>query len=353
MAALSDPPPPDSDTARPTLKTIAAATGLAIATVSRALKDAPDISEETKRRVREAATLLGYRPNRAGVRLRTGKTNVIALVLSTETDVMNHTSRLIYSIASALRGTAYHLVVMPFFPDQDPMEPIRYLVETESADGVILNQTKEDDPRIRYLHVHGFPFAAHGRTAMGIDHPYFDFDNEAFARLAVRALVGRGRRRLLLVAPPGSHMYARHMIYGFSDEAALLGVPFEVCERVTSDSSGDAVDRAVFARFAEPDPPDGLLLGSTTSAMASISAVERRGRVLGGDFDVVAKEAVTMLRRFRQDIIIIREDVGCAGEFLARALVAAIEKRDWTERQGLEIPDKLEFGPRDQIGERP
>ena len=73
---------------RPTLKTIAAATGLAIATVSRALKDAPDIGEETKRRVRETAERLGYRPNRAGVRLRTGKTNVIALVLSAEADVI-------------------------------------------------------------------------------------------------------------------------------------------------------------------------------------------------------------------------------------------------------------------------
>lgn len=355
MPLPSDPPPlplPDSGPERPTLKTIAAATGLAVATVSRALKDAPDIGEDTKRRVRETAARLGYRPNRAGVRLRTGKTNVIALVLSTETDVMNHTSRLIYSIAAALRGTAYHLVVMPFFPDQDPMEPIRYLVETESADGVILNQTKEDDPRIRYMTAHHFPFAAHGRTDMGLDHLYFDFDNETFARLAVRTLVARGRRRLLLVPPPRSHMYAQHMTYGFSDEAALLGVPFEIFQSVTSDSGGDPVEAAVAARFAEPDPPDGMLLGSTTAAMASIAAAERSGKVLGRDFDVVAKEAVPMLRRFRQDIIIIREDVGRAGEFLAHALVAAIEKRDWADRQGLEIPTRVDMGPNGQEGEQ-
>lgn len=344
MATLSDPPSPDSDTARPTLKTIAAATGLAIATVSRALKDAPDIGEETKRRVRETAALLGYRPNRAGVRLRTGKTNVIALVLSTETDVMNHTSRLIYSIANALRGTAYHLVVTPFFPDQDPMEPIRYIVETESADGIILNQTKEDDPRIRYMHDHGFPFAAHGRTAMGIDHAYFDFDNEAYGRLGARTLAERGRKRLLIVPPPRAHMYARHMTFGFSDQAALLGLPFEVSQDVTSDSGGEAVEAAIAARFAQPNPPDGILVGSTTAAMATIAGVERSGRVLGRDFDVVAKEAIAVLRRFRQDILIVREDVGRAGEFLARALLAAIEKRDWTDWQGLEVPVKVEQG---------
>jgi LacI family transcriptional regulator len=334
----------DSGPVRPTLKTIAAATGLAIATVSRALKDAPDIGEDTKRRVRETAALLGYRPNRAGVRLRTGKTNVIALVLSTEADIMNHTSRLIYSIASALRGTAYHLVVMPYFPDQDPMEPIRYIVETESADGIILNQTKEDDPRVRYMHDHDFPFAAHGRTAMGIDHLYFDFDNEAFGRLGARALAERGRKRLLLIAPPRAQMYARHMIFGFSDEAALLGLRFELADTVTSDSGGEAVEAAVAARFAAANPPDGLLLGSTTAAMAAIAGAERTGRVLARDFDAVAKEAIAVLRRFRQDILIVREDVGRAGEFLARALVAAIDKRDWTEQQGLEVPDKVEMG---------
>jgi LacI family transcriptional regulator len=342
----------DSEAGRPTLKTIARATGLAVATVSRALKDAPDIGEDTKRRVRETADLMGYRPNRAGVRLRTGKTNVIALVLSTEADIMNHTSRLIYSIANVLRGTAYHLVVMPYFPDQDPMEPIRYIVETGSADGVILNQTRPDDPRIRYMHDRGFPFAAHGRTDMGIDHPYFDFDNEAFGRLGVRTLVERGRRRLLLVAPPRAQMYASHMVTGFTDAAACFGVPSEVVEKVTSDSSGDAIDDAITDRFNEPDPPDGLILGSTTAAMAAIAGAERSGRTLGLDFDVVAKEAIPLLRRFRQKTIIVREDVGRAGEFLARALVAAVEKRGWAEQQGLEVPESAERGPGPDMGGR-
>ncbi len=353
MPLTTDPDGPghsDSEAERPTLKTIAAATGLAVATVSRALKDAPDIGEETKRRVRETANLLGYRPNRAGVRLRTGKTNVIALVLSTETDVMNHTSRLIYSIANALRGTPYHLVVMPFFPDQDPMEPVRYIVETGSADGVILNQTKPDDPRVRYMRDRNVPFATHGRTDMGIDHPYFDFDNEAFARLAVRTFAERGRKRLLLIAPPRSHLYARHMTWGFSDEAALLGLPFELADKVTSDSGGEAVDEAVAARFSQPAPPDAILVGSTTAAMSSIAGAERTGRVLGRDFDVVAKEAIPLLRRFRRDTIIIREDVGRAGEFLARALVAEIEKRPLQARQGLEQPSKVEWADEPRTG---
>ena len=115
--------------ARPTLKTIAKLSGLAVPTVSRALNDAPDIGDATKAKVREIARRIGYSPNRAGLRLRTGKTNVIALILSTEHDMMNHTVRLITAIAGGTRGTPYHMIVTPYFPDQDPMDPVRYIVE--------------------------------------------------------------------------------------------------------------------------------------------------------------------------------------------------------------------------------
>ena len=323
---------------RPTLKTIAQETGLAIATVSRALKDAPDIGEETKRRVREVAKRVGYQPNRAGVRLRTGKTNVIALVLSTETDVMNHTSQLIYSVAAALRGTPYHMVVMPYFPDQDPMEPVRYIVETGSADGIIINQTKPQDERVAYMAAHGFPFAAHGRTDMGIDHTFFDFDNKAFARVGAETLMARGRKKLAIVAPPLGQSYAQHMVDGFREGAAAGGLEIEVIGDVTSDSQATHVVRAIAARMARDDRPDGFVCGSTTAAMATISGAETAGFVLGRDFDVVAKEAYGLLHRFRPNVIVVREQVSQAGDFLARALVEQIERRATGVAQFIEQP---------------
>jgi LacI family transcriptional regulator len=337
-------PPHDTNQERPTLKTIAAATGLAIATVSRALKDAPDIGEETKRRVREMAKTVGYLPNRAGVRLRTGKTNVIALVLSTEADVMSHTAQMIYSMAAALRGTAYHLVVMPYFGDQDPLVPIRYIVETGSADGVVVNQIMPEDPRLRYMSERGFPFVAHGRSNMGIDHPYFDFDNEVFARIGVRALVERTRKHLLLIAPPREHSYSGHMLTGFADEAALRDATFEIIEGVNSDSPSDQIEQAVYRRLTAARRPDGMIAGSTTAAMAAINGAERAGLKIGRDFDLVAKEAISFLRRFRPEILVVREDVARAGDFLARALMDAIERQTPLMSQFLDQPDQVEAG---------
>ena len=210
---------------RPTLKTIAFMAGLGVTTVSRALKDAPEIGQATKNRVQLIAKQIGYRPNRAGVRLRTGKTNVISLVLNAQSSIMGLTSNMVYGISEVLSQTPYHLTVTPYSLENDPMQPIRYIVETGSADGIIMSRTEPNDPRVRYLTEHGIPFATHGRTEMGIEHPFHDFDNEAFAYLSVKSLLAKGRRRIAMLAGPSpSVTYYRHLDRGFSramEEGAL------------------------------------------------------------------------------------------------------------------------------------
>jgi LacI family transcriptional regulator len=324
---------------RPTLKTIANLAGLSIASVSRALKDAADIGEDTKARVRDIAKQIGYRPNRAGVRLRTGRTNVIALVMSAESDVMNHTAKLIHSVASGLRGTTYHMVVMPYFSEEDPMAPIRYIWETGSADGVIINQIQPNDPRVAFMTEHGMPFATHGRSDMGIEHPYFDYDNEAYARHMVRALVARGRSNLALLSPPVAQSYGLHMIKGFLEETQKLGVQGHIIESINSDHSSDRIKAGMAQVFAQPDRPDGIVVGSTTGAMCAVAAGEAAGLTIRQEFDVAGKEAIPILGLFRPGMIVVYEDVGRAGDFLVRAVMAAIENRDAPVLQALDAPD--------------
>ncbi len=340
---MQDIDPPPVHALRPTLKTIAKETGLAVATVSRALSNAPDIGEATKLRVRAAALKLGYRPNRAGVRLRTGKTNVIALVLNAESDVMNNTARLLYAIADTLRGSPYHLVVMPIFQDQDPLDPVRYLVETGAADGIIFNQTKAFDARVAYCTANNIPFATHGRSEMGLEHPYFDYDCRTFGDLAVQVLSQRGCTHIYAIVPPRDQMYAQHMVAGMTDAAQKLGLHLEIAEGYTSDNSSIEIESQIAARLSAPSRPDGLISPSTTAAMAAVSALERQGLKLGTDFQIATKEAIQFLHRFRREIIVANEDVEQAGRSLARAVVNAIEGRPPQAGQRLQVPTISDF----------
>lgn len=336
------PKPPaenkDGQPERPTLKTIAYMTGLGVTTVSRALKDAPDIGQATRERVQLIARQIGYQPNRAGVRLRTGKTNVIALVLNTQEEIMGLTSHIIFGISERLRDTPYHLVVTPYSHANDPMDPIRYIVETGSADGVIFSRTQRDDPRVRYLRSQGFPFASHGRTKMGIEHPYHDFDNDAFAYQAVAALAACGRNRLTLLAPPPSLTYHDHMVEGFQRGIARYGLTSVPLSAASVDSSLKQTREATSALMRSPGRPDGIVCGSGSSAIAVIAGCDEAGLELGRDYDVAAKQFLDVLQWMRPDIITYHEDIRLAGAALADAVIGAIEGRPVAELQSLSQP---------------
>ena len=323
---------------KPTLKTIAALTGLAVPTVSRALSGAEDISIDTRARVRAVADQIGYVPNRAGVRLRTGRTNVISLVMSTEHDVMNHTAKLISSVAGGLRNTPFHLNITPYFADEDPMKPIRYIVESGSADAVIFNQIQPQDPRIRYLLDRRFPFATHGRSDWSDQHAWFDFDNFSFGALGVRTLMRHGRRRLMIVAPPMDQTYAQAMVQGATAEAAGAGATLSIMPELSSDSPVDQVEALLRRLLAEPGAPDGVICGSTNAALAAVAGLEGCGRSLGDDIDIFTKEAIVFLRRVRPRLLAIAEDVSAAGDFLARAAMALVRHPDADPMQHLDVP---------------
>jgi LacI family transcriptional regulator len=323
---------------RPTLKTIARISGLAVATVSRALSDAPDISRDTKDLVNRIADVIGYVPNRAGLRLRTGRTNVITLVIPAEGDVMNNASKLTNSIAEELRGTQFHLNVLPWFPDENPLRPIKYIVETHSSDAVIFNMTEPNDERVAYLLKHKFPFVTHGRTKWFDQHAYYDYDNIAFISMALKRLVARGRKNILAILPPLNQNYSQDMVLGLEQESKRLGISYRISEKVDSDQSSDDIQHWVMRRLEQSPELDAVICTSSKAAIAAIVAIEKNGRILGRDIDVYGKEVIPILKMFRENIIVELEDVGRAGRFLARAAMQQLQDPEMPLMQHLEIP---------------
>ena len=327
---------------RPTLKTLAFMTGLGVTTVSRALKDAPEIGAETRKRVQLVARQIGYRPNRAGVRLRTGKTNVISLVLNTEEQIGGFVSDIIYGISEYLSSTPYHLIVTPYSRNNDPLEPVRYVVETGSADGVIISRTQPNDPRVRYMLDHGMPFATHGRTAMGVEHAYHDFDNAAFARAAVHKLHAIGRRRIALLAPPSVLSYHDHMREGFLEAMTELGLTEMPFTEVTVDHSMDEIRARTLQLMSRASRPDGIVSGAGGATFALVAGLEDAGLRLRQDVDIVSKQSSRLLHLFRPELFTVNEDIRAAGLALAKAVSGSVAGADVSSLQSLRTPPPVE-----------
>lgn len=327
----------------PTLKTISRISGMAVATVSRALSDAPDIGSDTKELAHRIADTIGYVPNRAGVRLRTGRTNVITLVIPAEGDVMTNAAKLTSSIAGELRGTQFHLNILPWFPDEDPLKPIKYIVETRSSDAVIFNMTEPEDRRVAYLLERNFPFATHGRTNWCERHAYYDYDNTAFISVALKRLKERGRGNVLAILPPLRQFYAQDMVRGLEKNSELLNINYRISQNVDSDRPSDDIRHWVTRRLKQSPDIDAIICSSSKGAIAAIVAAEKQGRVLGDDIDVYTKEVAPILKTFRDNIIVELEDVGDAGRFLAKAVKQQLQHPEQKLMQHLFVPSDKPF----------
>ena len=308
---------------RPTLRTIAAASGFAVTTVSRALAGDEKIAESTRQTVTRIAEQIGYVPDRAAQRLRTGRTNVIALVLSPHEEIIGFRGSMIAGLQSAVAGTAFHITMAPYDGDADPMVPIRHIVRNGLADGIVFSGTRPNDPRVDFLCEAGLPFVSHGRTESARPHAWCDYDNTAFARIAVERLESLGRRRILLIPPQPDRTYARHMRDGFFDAVAKRGCDAIIQESMTLSAQPSTLQVGA-ARLAQENAVDGFICPGEVSAMAVLAGLQERGVRIGTDVDVIAKQTSRTFDLYRPRIDTVYEDIRAAGEALGHLLMRQI-----------------------------
>ncbi len=309
---------------KPTLRTIADITGLAVTTVSRALAEAPQISAETRRRVREVAIEIGYSPDRAAQRLKTGRTNVIAVLLDPHEEILGYGTSIMSGISKALQGTSYHVIVMPNFLNTTNVEAVNYITRNSMADGVIFSRTEPLDPRVMVLSEIGFPFVTHGRTELSTPHAYVDYDNFTFSYQATRRLIAKGRRKPALISGPAGFTFTGHLQHGFMTAVREAGCAYEILSGIDLDSPAGDIRDQVRQRYSEPDPPDSFMCGGEVCALATITGMSDCGLTLGNEYDIVAKQTSHLLGAIQPQVETIYEDLTATGEDMGRVLLQRI-----------------------------
>ena len=201
---------------RPTLQDVADATGVTLATASRALNGAYGVHPETRRRVLEAAVQLDYKANLFARGLVTGRSNAIGLIIS---DIRNS------YFSEAARGAedaAYSagLDILLCNSDVDSGKQMHYinsLIE-KRVDGIIMNSvailTKEEQD---YIAASGIPVVLLNRAA---DCPLFSTvcaDNERGGRLIAECLLAHGHRHVVHLTGPRNHANLAMRAKGFLD----------------------------------------------------------------------------------------------------------------------------------------
>ena len=324
-------------TGRVTLRTIAEVTGLSLSTVSLSLRGGTTLKQDTRDKVAAAARALGYVPDRAGVRLRTGKTNVIALVLDSAEDSIDFARQMIQGIGQVIRGTRYHLTVIPEFERNQSAETIRYILDNRTADGVVITHTSPLDARVQMMMDADFPFVSHGRTGFATPHAYHDFHSEAFAAMAVERLADKGCRQVMLVIGDDSTTNFHNIVTAFHQAAKRVGLKSSVLEDTRGLTPAE-MRKAGLDLASRSDRPDGIILDSEMRTIAMVGGLQEGSVVLGRDVELIYKQTSGILPTLFPALDSIREDVSAAGVELTRLLLRRIEGADIEGLQTLAEP---------------
>lgn len=270
------------------LKDLALELGLSQTTVSRALNGYPEVNEQTRIRVADAALRHGYRPNDSARRLATGRCNAVGVVVEPAGEL--HISELLIGMGSRFSREEIDIVITPLEPNPDQTQAYRRLAASRKVDAVVLHSPVPDDPRIPLLESLRMPFVVHGRSEGAPPHAWLDIDNRQAFYDATAHLLALGHRRIATINGPRELTFAQHRDAGYSDAHAAQGLvadPGLMRHCIFTDENG--------FRFAsellQASPrPTAFLAGSMMTALGIIRAVRAQGLVVGRDVSLIAHD---------------------------------------------------------------
>jgi len=314
---------------RPTLKTIAKLSGFSIGTVSGALQNLPSVKSETRRKILEIARETGYVANLDGLKLKTGKSYRIAVLVSTAADAPEEWegvefTRILAGVSGALEGTRYQMAVHSAANMEDAMAELWRIVEQKLADGVIFSGTRPNDPRIEYLQKHDIPFVTYGMSDSDEPHAYVDIDSEAAAYDATARLAGLGHKRIALINPPAELKYAQQRQKGYSDALVEAGLEMDEDLVRSGPLSAKAGKEASLALSAIPGSPTAYVCANEALALGVLAGAHEKGLEVGSDLVVISMDDLHVSAYFSPPVstyyMPIDETSRLLGQFMLRRL---------------------------------
>jgi LacI family transcriptional regulator len=281
---------------------VARAAGVSQPTVSRALRGDPRLSDETRKRVLEAAEALRYVPSQRGRSLATRSAGQIGIVV---TDLGNpFYLQVLDELHRALRDTELGMLVLT--PDRDGGVPLERLVDG-SLDGAILTTTVLSSTLPAELSQRGFPFVLLNREVDDAPADVCVVDNHRGAGLAARELIDLGHTRIAALFGPATTSTGRDREAGFREMLADSGIPLPDSRwrRAPFDWSAG---HAAAVELLESEPT-ALFCANDIVALGAFNALHGRGvripedvSLIGFDDVLLASWEVFELTTVSQDI---------------------------------------------------
>lgn len=268
-----------------TIKDIAKDLNISPSTVSRALKDNPDISPETRKMVQDYAKEHKYKPNSLALSLRTQHTNIIGVIVP---ELANHFfSGVLSGMETVAEEKDYHVIVCQSLEDyKKEVRNVQTLIKARVC-GVLISQSKTTT---RYEHFqelldNGIPVVFFDRICTGIDSDKVVVDDYSGTFTAVEYMIKTGCKRIAFFSAPLHLEISKNRKNGYLDALRKYHLPVEETLIRIADTKQLGYERAIEI-LQEPNRPDGFMAMNDYTASGILLATKRLGLKVPEDISI-------------------------------------------------------------------
>ena len=205
-------------------------------------------------------------------------------------------------------------------------------------------QTRNQDPRLRYLLEKDFHFVSFARTELFSQHPFFDVAYEEIIYLSTTKFLETGHRRNALINPPADLNYTSQRTNGFRralNERGILPKPELTVEMELSFESGSEImDKFLGMK----NSPRAFLCPGFSTTLGMLTSLKERGLAIGRDICLIAFEGIRYLEFSDPPVNAFYASLDHTGKQLCRLLLQRIQ---WEKPENLQILEKSEYHDRD------
>jgi LacI family transcriptional regulator len=269
------------------MKDIAEALGVSIVTVSKALRNHPDIAIETRDRILARVKELNYRPNLMARSLVTGHSELVGLVVP---DLVHpFFSEIAKALSDTLRQKKFYLVVSS--SDGDPtleQAQIDHLLAYR-LDALVVASCQLTSVNLKHVLQHGTPLILLDRSFPDLATHFVGADDHKIGVLATEHLIASGRTRIAHLRGPANSV-AQQRLEGFTDTMRQHGL--EVPPKYISAKPQDANQRksgreAMKRLLALKPPPQAVFCFNDAIALGAIEAAGDAGIEVPRDIAII------------------------------------------------------------------
>ncbi|MET0189090.1 MAG: LacI family DNA-binding transcriptional regulator [Pseudonocardia sediminis] len=324
---------PQNGGRRPRLEDVAAEVGVSPASVSLVLRGAPGPSASTREKVLEAATRLGYRPDRAASLLARRRSGMLGVVMDVRSTFH---AELVEELLAAAETRGYDLVLGARTPARDEDRAVETLVDSR-CEALVLLGTEAPASRLAELD-RQVPVVAVGRRVDRAGVDVVRIPDDEGTGLSVAHLTGLGHTGIAyLDGGAGAIATDRRHGYRSAMQQAGLGDRIRV---LPGDHTEEAGARAGHALLAEGPLPTAVVAFNDRNALGLLDTLSRAGVDVPGQVSIVGYDDSPMARLAHVDLTSVSQDVTGLVEHTLTAIVERLDGGRTDHREVL-LPPRL------------